>query len=190
MRKAGKPFENIGVDFAKWGELKPTSPYNGCGMPVVVGDDGKQMYQSKAIYRMMARRMGFYPSDPEVCLVHDWIVDTYYDNFDGISGPYLMPDGDEKNEAIEKVFTKLIPATLKALNPYFENNHKFLLGDKLMMADFVVGSFYTDQVDNGANPLKEKFEKIKADFPAFVKFGEAYKAEVAKELGMREPRPF
>lgn len=34
-----------------------------------------------AVYRLIARKHGYYPSDTEQQLEHDWIVDNYNDVF-------------------------------------------------------------------------------------------------------------
>ena len=62
-------------------------PYNGGSLPVAVAHAGKAMGQSKAIYRLIARKHGYYPSDHELSFINDFIVDTYYDAFDDLSVP-------------------------------------------------------------------------------------------------------
>ena len=69
------------------------------------------------------------------------------------------------------------------------NNHKFLLGDKLMVCDFVVGSLYTDLVDNPNAYGREDFSKVCRDYPAFKQFGEAFKESMSFYLKKRGPAP-
>ena len=77
------PHENTRVSQANWGNLKMKEPYNGSALPVLIAHKGKAMTQSKAIYRLIARKHGYYPKDEEMAFINDWIVDTYYDFYDG-----------------------------------------------------------------------------------------------------------
>ena len=64
---------------------------------------------------------------------------------------------------------------MQQFEPYFSNNHKFLLGDKPLLCDFVVGSFYTDLVDNPNAYGREDFNRVCRENPAFKAFGENFK---------------
>jgi hypothetical protein len=42
----------------------------------------------------LARKLGFYPEDPDVAMANDWIVETYADNFNDLVQPlYIMATG-------------------------------------------------------------------------------------------------
>ena len=81
------PYEDVRVPQEKWTDLKFNKPYNGGSLPIVIDDKGKTLTQSKAIFMLIARMCGFYPMDPEIAFVNDWMVDTYYDTFNDISAP-------------------------------------------------------------------------------------------------------
>lgn len=91
---------------------------------------------------------------------------------------------------MKTVFEEKVPAVMAAFQSYFDNEHKFLLGDQLLLCDFVVGTFYTDVV---ANPLaygRDQYAKLLEENPGFKKFGENYKAALGDYVDKREPKPF
>ena len=58
------------------------------------------MTQSKAIFRLMARKHGYYPADVELAFICDWIIETYYDAFDSLVAPtFIMMTGGSKEQS-------------------------------------------------------------------------------------------
>ena len=49
---------------------------------------------------------------------------------------------------------------MKKLEPYLNNTHKFLLGDKPLLCDFIIGSFYTDLVTNPDCYGRDEYKKV------------------------------
>jgi hypothetical protein len=100
----------------------------------------------------MARKMGYYPADPDACLINDWIVETYYDYYDILVSPSFaaLTGGSQQDidAAMKKVFGEIIPKMLKQFAPYLKSKCKFTLSDNLHLCDFVLGTFYTDLVTN------------------------------------------
>ena len=68
------------ISFKDWPGLKE-SKFGGTGLPVLTVPSGKQLDQSHSIFRLIARRNGYYPSNVEVQLDHDWIIENYDDVF-------------------------------------------------------------------------------------------------------------
>lgn len=181
-------FDDIGVQVPEWPKQKPTAPYNGKSLPIVVLPSGQILRQSIAIYRRLAAENGFYPPDPELALPCDWITYTYYDyyNNDGL----VKGDGQTDDEWVKGVFEGKLPKMLAAFKPFLENEHKFLLGDELYLCDFVLGSFYTDVVTNPLAYGREEYAKVLEEYPKLKDFGEAYKAAMGDYVDSREPKPF
>jgi glutathione S-transferase len=72
-----------------------------------------------------------------------------------LESPFSLPSNKE------------IPKFLDFLEPYLQDG-KFLCGDKLTIADFVIGGFYCNSLDNEKIAFgKEKFQALLADYPKF-----------------------
>ena len=54
-------------------------------MPILECPNGRILRQSKAWWRHVARRKGPYPTDVDQAMVHDWVIDNYYDIFEPIT---------------------------------------------------------------------------------------------------------
>ena len=78
---------------------------------------------------------------------------------------------------------------MQKLEPYLTNNHKFLLGDKLFLADFVIGSFYCDVVTNPNNWGRAEFDAVLKKYPSFKQFGENFKMAINFYLKKRPDAP-
>ena len=180
--KAKVPFEDNRVPVPAWPNLKASFPYNGGGMPVAVLPNGKDLHQSKAIWRFLARRTGYYPTDPDVAFVHDWIIDTYYDVFDAITGPQFIMVTQNKSEGelkemIDKLLNETVPGVLKRLMPHIKaaQNQMFILGNKPTFADCVLVTFYTDFLANDLTHSKSRRDALLLEYPEFKAYAEKVK---------------
>lgn len=145
----GVAFEDHRIDFAQFGELKPSLPL---GQVPILEVDGVVYTQSIAIARYAAKLAGVYPTDPLEALRADMIADTFGD----LGQPLSDIRFREKDEAVKaeksKVFLEeTAPKALKVIEGLVQG--KFVLGDSASLADFLV----FDSIVN----------KIKATFPDF-----------------------
>lgn len=146
------------MDFGAWGSKKALPPFCGAGLPYVVNMDGKGMTQSKAQQRYFGKKLGLYPTDPMTALEHDWIVETYYDWYDG----GMLKEG---------WFEKAVPGLMKQMDKYKNRKCKFLLGDKMYVCDYVFGSWLTDLVANPEVKEKEKWDQVLEMYPWLKEYG-------------------
>ena len=77
MHMSNVKFNDVRVNPQEWANLSSKEPYNSHGLPILKTPDGKIMRQSQAIWRKIARENNMYPTDPDVVITHDWVLDTY-----------------------------------------------------------------------------------------------------------------
>ena len=87
--------------------------------------------------RLLGKFHGYYPTDPYEASLVDMIIDTFEEVYAGM----LRADNSKK---IKKLFTETIPRVMKILEGFFNNG--WLVQDKLSIADFYVGGFYTNYI--------------------------------------------
>ena len=152
------------------------------GWPIWIEDD-YIMYQSNAILRMLAIRLGYYTTDPDVAYSIDSICDFIEDVVD-IYFEYPLPKvafhkplGDA-DAWIAKFWDKLLPVLDGRLAAH---GKKFIAGtDRPTMADFKASIFWgiTFQDVKGEENLysDEVLGKIRAKaeaFPHYLRWSEA-----------------
>ena len=82
------------------------------------------------------------------------------------------------------------PRFLESLKPYLTSPGRFLFGDKLCLADFIVGRMYTDYISRQDQPYYSKWRALLNKYPEFEAFGNAFAAEMKPYLDKRPVRPF
>ena len=106
-------------------------------------------------------------------------MNIYYDLFNGMGGPMLSGD---KKKITEYAKAKLIPF-LDSIEARLGKS-KWLVGDKICMVDFWVGSMYTDRLVNEMGHM-DCFKFALDSHPNFVRYGEDFKKENAAWLAER-----
>lgn len=61
--------------------------------------------------------------------------------------PAFAPE-DKREAMVAEIFDSVIPNFLKIVEPLCEKNGKYLFGNKLTIADFVVGGLFTNFIEN------------------------------------------
>ena len=79
------------------------------------------------------------------------------------------------------------PRFLESLKPYLTSPGRFLFGDKLCEADFMVGRMYTDYIVRKDQPCFDKWRALLNKYPEFEAYGNAFTAEMKPYL---DKRPF
>jgi len=151
-------------------------------MPVIEFKDGSKIGQSQAVMRYLGKCYGYYPKDSLMAAKVDFMVE----NFIGISAKMKEPKGTPEEFAAmeEELFGKIVPELLQMVTPFCLDKG-FLMGDKLTIADFWVGAFYTNKMNNPLSYCPEKWAKAKLDYPAFTAYGERFTKENAPYLSKR-----
>ena len=167
-------YENIEIGFPEWPELKPTMPNQ--QVPCLELPDGTKMGQSIAITRYLGQVKGYYPKDSMQAYKVDSLIDRYMDVIT-VYKPHFMKDGPEKDALIKKGFEETIPKWLAEME-IVASEGKFLVGDSLTIADFFIGSFYTDFVLNEHMTFgRDQWVTCLDNYPNFKAYCERYAAE-------------
>ena len=127
-----------------------------------------------SILRFLGKKYGYYPEDPLEAHKVDYLIDCYNDKFLGIALNSALPP-----QLLESPFSipsnKAIPEWLDFLEPYLAEG-QFLCGEKLTIADFVIGGLYVNTIINDKAPFgKEKWNDLLMQYPNFKNYGERFR---------------
>jgi glutathione S-transferase len=95
--------------------------------------------------------------------------------------------GEKTAEQIKTLFEETIPKYMKEIDSFLGDG--WLVGDKMTIADFWIGTFYTNIINH--DQLEEKLKckderaKFKTDFPKFAAYGERFAKENANWIKTR-----
>merc|ERR1712046_298373 len=113
----------------------------------------------------------------------DYLIDCYNDKFIGIALNTALPDqvlnfepptllGDMKLPV--PIPNKAIPQWIEFLDPYLKEG-EFLCGEKLTIADFLIGGLYVNTITNKKAPFgTEKWSELLKKYPNFKAYGEKF----------------
>ena len=87
-----------------------------------------------------------------------------------------------------KIFDKVLPRFLQQLEEHFDKNAgPFICGDKLCIADFLIGGLWTNFIRNDSVSFeKEKWQAVDTSFPKCAEYGKKFIEANAKRLEARE----
>ena len=148
-------------------------------------DDGTKLTQSRAILRYFAKVHGF-EADNDMDFYR---AESMYGHFGedflarGMFKVWYMPDGEEKNKALDELFDKQVPEFFTRADSWVAGK-KYLLGDKLTFYDFAIAGFFHNMVLNERNPLAARWaaawEKAPENLKKYVAtFGDEFKDYLA-----------
>lgn len=86
--------------------------------------------------------------------------------------PPVLPFGDDLKLPVP-IPNNAIPKWIEFLEPYL-NDGEFLCGEKLTIADFVIGGLYTNTITNEKSGGKEKWSDLLKKYPKFEAYGERF----------------
>ena len=109
---------------------------------MLVLDDGTLIAQAKTILRFLGKAHGYYPKDPLQGAQVDMLIDTFEDLYQASWKPFFAKEG--KDEMYKKIFEETLPKMMNELEPFLGDG--WLVGNKLSIADFYVGSYYTNVI--------------------------------------------
>ena len=158
----GQDWKKRGWSQEEWGAAKAKNngmcgEFNG-GLPQVkftVG--GKKMDCSglSAIMHMFGVKYGYYdPKNFKQASLVDPIIESFGDVIGCVGGVAFAPEGEAKNAAIQK-FTDVTKRFLMLVDKALSSHSgKWVAGNSITIADFVMASFYGNLVMNPNCPLK------------------------------------
>ena len=142
--------EEEALSFEEFGPRKAAGEFNNGQVPVWI-ENGKQYNESNAILRLLGKRYGYYPTDPEEAYHADNIVDFCSDLVSEI-----FYDQWHKNisEEAQAKYVKSITHLSTYLEKQLSHGKKFVAGDSISIGDFAAAGIifsyvYNDVLSNG-----------------------------------------
>ncbi|KAG5668487.1 hypothetical protein PVAND_016426 [Polypedilum vanderplanki] len=164
LLKYGKiNFEDVRIESSDWPKIKATMPM---GQMPILECDGKRFFQSVAICRFLAKKVGLAGSNELENLEIDSIADTVVDLRLKIMAVSFGPQ-DKKAEGMKTLKEETVPFFLSKLNAIAEENNGHLACKKLTWADFYFAAFVI-MFQFGA----QEGEKVWEKYPALKKVKE------------------
>ncbi|KYN04887.1 PREDICTED: glutathione S-transferase-like isoform X1 [Cyphomyrmex costatus] len=130
---AGIEFEDERFDRKDWPKLKPSTPF---GKVPVLEVDGKQIDQSVAISRYLAKQCGLAGKNDWESLEIDATVDTIHDVRANIAA-FFYESNETVKDAKRKAAMETVPFYLERLDAQVKKNGGYFVGGSLTWADFV-----------------------------------------------------
>lgn len=133
------------------------------GQVPVLEVDGKEIYQSRAFNRFLAKRFGLAGSNDFESAKCDEMVDALMDYMTEFQAYYRDTDPTKQKEALKNVLEVATPKYLAKFNKFIEDNGGlYLVGKSLTWADFAVHHMLT---------YNENFLKVTLykNYPALIK---------------------
>ena len=189
LTHAKQPFEDVRVQMQDWPKIKnDTSMFEFGQMPMLELENGQRITQTKAIVRSLGQRFGYYSSNPKEAWLIDSTIDFVSDEMGKFAG-LLFASPDKKTEMLFELLTKQLPAILAIIEKRVTGK-RFIVGDRITIADFVLGSLLFSTVANENHPNFYAFQHILKTYPATSDYIENFRNEMKEYLAKRGPAPF
>ncbi|XP_071455241.1 glutathione S-transferase-like [Hetaerina americana] len=132
LHQAGVEFEDNRISKDQWGTIKPTTPF---GKVPILEEDGKQVTQSLAIERYLARKFKLTGKDEWEALECDVAAETLGDLHTQVVQAFFNPDASKKDELKGTIIKDQAPFYLGKFDEQVKKNGGFLVGGHLTWAD-------------------------------------------------------
>ena len=160
LYKAGVQFEDNRMAGDAWKEFKESGVLEYGQMPMLELDDGTRLVQTAAIQDFVASTYGFFPESAMDRYKTAHLMSLFNEDFVARKWykVFQAPD-DQKAEMAEQFMKNDVPWFMNHLERKLEG-HKFILGDKLTLIDFVIGGYLVNAVHNPNNKMADGFKQI------------------------------
>jgi len=155
----GVEFEDYRIEKEDWPQLKPSTPF---GKTPVLEVDGKQIHQSSAICRYLAKQFGLNGSNDWEALEIDAIVDTFTDFRQQIALYHYEQDEASKEKKWGTLKNETIPFYMPKFEEVVKKNDGHFVGGKLTWADIYFVAFLDYLNVMAKEDLVENYPKLKA----------------------------
>ncbi|CAJ0605917.1 unnamed protein product [Cylicocyclus nassatus] len=159
---AGQDYEDVRLTQEEWPKHKAEMPF---GQMPVLDIDGKQLAQSAAIARFLARKFGFAGKTPYEEAVVDSIVDQFKDFTAEIRPSLRVVMGFEQGDKDKLAKDVLFPARDKFfgfMTKFLKQNKSgYLVGDSLTFADLYLAE-HSAEFAKKMPSIYDGFPEIKA----------------------------
>ncbi|CAC5415517.1 HPGDS [Mytilus coruscus] len=131
---ADQEFEDVRITEEAWPEYKSKTPFEQLPLLAI---DGKEMSQSGAMHRYLAREFGLYGKNNSENTQCDVVLETVQDVQTEFSNHFYAFDDIQKKEDIAKnILENFFPKFLKFMDKLIKDNGAgYLVGSELTVAD-------------------------------------------------------
>ncbi|BES99837.1 Glutathione [Nesidiocoris tenuis] len=130
------PFDDIRLSKEKWADIKKETKF---GQLPRLRIDGLELYQSRAICRYIATKIGLRSADAKEAALTDMWVDTFDDVRFMVVRWYYQEDSQERTENLENLKTKALTDVLSVFEKTLETeNAEYFVNNKLSWADVML----------------------------------------------------
>ena len=154
------PFEDVRINHEQLATMKEAGKLEFGQVPAL--EVGGHMYtQSMSIVRMLGKQYGFYTDDA----VTGWEIDSAIDACQDIQNAYYKfsfeSDAERKKAGQEAFLKTQFPAWTAVMDKRIASNTSphYIVGNKITIADFVVGSWVYGAALNEAGPLHSEMKE-------------------------------
>ena len=153
LSNSGVDFVDHTIEFKDWPNVKKE-----LGIPQIPCLEiisGEYLTETNALYKLVARKYGYWPSDIKVAFEVDWITEEANEVFikslkaiGAVSDPYKTAE-DHAREFKDQT----LPNFLRKVQPYCKKG-TWMIGDKMTLPDFLCGHLYLNLLTNKDFPLQ------------------------------------
>jgi len=139
--QAGVPFEDVRINLEEWPQWKEKLPFG--QVPVLETENGKQLTQSLAILRYIARKYNLEPDNEWDRAVCDELATSWVDMFMRVRPGFLEKDKDKRNKIFSTDIEEFVKPRLKIFDERLSHSkHGFTVGEKVTWADFYIYNIF------------------------------------------------
>ena len=189
LKHKGIPFEYVTITQEAWGKRKAAGDTGEFGGLPITTRDGQIQQQTLAVLRSLGIQYGYYPTnDWQKAGMIDMIVYTWGDVFDTLGKIMIFTEDSEKPAAIYAFKTGLLPQFLALCEKQLEKNgkvQKYIVGEELTIADFVLACLTFNVLKNVKCPLSGPLGPVLDNYPKFSKYTNVLSITLQDHLSTR-----
>ena len=159
------------VNFEEWGARKAAGDTGEFGGMPIVTKSGVSRQQTLALLRQMGQEHGYYDASnwQEAGLI-DMLCETYNDCFNAAATIVVATPDDQKPAKTEEWRDGILRKFLKMIETQLEkniNNSKFVVGEKMSIADFCLACLTFNILKNESGPFQAACAPLLLEFPHY-----------------------
>ena len=187
------PYDYVTVSQEEWGQRKAAGNTGEFGGMPILTQNGKSRQQTNALLRQLGIQYGYYnPTDWKTAGMVDMLVDTWSDVFNSISKTLVFSPDEKKGEEMEAWKTGILTKYLTIIENQLASNaaNKFITGNSLTIADFVLACLLFNIMKNEQSPVFQLCKPVLLEYPNFGAYSKRLESELSNYLNNREKYPF
>ena len=120
------------------------------------------------------------------------LVDTWSDVFNSIAKTLFFPPDEKKGEEMEAWKTGILAKYLTIIENQLASNaaNKFICGNKMTIADFVLACLLFNIMKNEQSPVFQLCKPVLLEYPNFGAYSKRLESELSDHLNSRPKYPF